>query len=222
MARPRKSEPTRLALLQAGMALLTLKGYHGTGIKQILDEVNVPKGSFYNFFDSKADFVAAIIRYYGEQISTEYQSLKADVAHLPELSQLQLIFKSKVARRQADSPTCACLIGAMSSEIAQSSQVCQQALVEIESQWLSQLSGQFMQAQLQLDVRQDMRPEQLARLFYNHWQGSLLHYQVCDDVQVIITALDDFLCLVATEQGVINLKQTRVAVQVTEPTKAIT
>ncbi|OUS39938.1 TetR family transcriptional regulator, partial [Oleispira antarctica] len=53
MNRPRRSEQTREALIEAGIEQLSRHGYHGTGIKQILDEVSVPKGSFYNFFASK-------------------------------------------------------------------------------------------------------------------------------------------------------------------------
>ena len=58
MNRPRRSVQTREALIEAGIEHLSVHGYHGTGIKQILDEVNVPKGSFYNFFASKEAFVA--------------------------------------------------------------------------------------------------------------------------------------------------------------------
>ncbi|HSN23524.1 MAG TPA: TetR/AcrR family transcriptional regulator, partial [Methylomicrobium sp.] len=35
-------------LLSQGVALLMQQGYHGTGLKEILDAVQIPKGSFYN------------------------------------------------------------------------------------------------------------------------------------------------------------------------------
>ena len=38
-------------LLDQGVALLLEKGYHATGLKEILDTVQIPKGSFYNYFD---------------------------------------------------------------------------------------------------------------------------------------------------------------------------
>ena len=53
MARPRRSENTRQELLELGVRLLSENGYNGTGLKQILDEAGVPKGSFYNYFPSK-------------------------------------------------------------------------------------------------------------------------------------------------------------------------
>ncbi len=66
MARPRLSEGTRQRLLQHGMSAFLQQGYHGTGIKQVLDEVGVPKGSFYNYFASKEAFGAAAIEYYAD------------------------------------------------------------------------------------------------------------------------------------------------------------
>ena len=68
MSRPRRSEHTREALIQAGIEHLSRFGYHGTGIKQILDDVNVPKGSFYNFFASKETFVAELIQAYSQDL----------------------------------------------------------------------------------------------------------------------------------------------------------
>ena len=49
-------------LLDEGVALLMRQGYHGTGLKEILDAVNIPKGSFYNYFvsDSLIDFTFLI------------------------------------------------------------------------------------------------------------------------------------------------------------------
>lgn len=41
------------------------QGYHGTGLK-ILESVQIPKGSFYNYFSSKENFGAEVIQYYIE------------------------------------------------------------------------------------------------------------------------------------------------------------
>ena len=68
MSRPRRSEHTREALIDAGIEQLSVHGYHGTGIKQILDDVKVPKGSFYNFFASKEAFVAEVIGHYSQKL----------------------------------------------------------------------------------------------------------------------------------------------------------
>ncbi|MEM9361373.1 MAG: TetR/AcrR family transcriptional regulator [Bacteroidota bacterium] len=54
-------------LIEKGMMLLWSKGYNATSVKDIVDAAEVPKGSFYFYFDSKEDFaVKAIEMYFGK------------------------------------------------------------------------------------------------------------------------------------------------------------
>ena len=68
MTRPKRNENIREKLLGQGLKLFITQGYHGTGIKEVVDQVKVPKGSFYNYFESKEQFGAEVIRQYSEQI----------------------------------------------------------------------------------------------------------------------------------------------------------
>ena len=56
----------REKLLDQGVQMLMDQGYHGTGLKDILDTVGIPKGSFYNYFASKEVFAAEAISHYIE------------------------------------------------------------------------------------------------------------------------------------------------------------
>jgi len=40
------------------------KGYNSTGIQEIVNEAGIPKGSFYNYFESKEDFAIQAINMY--------------------------------------------------------------------------------------------------------------------------------------------------------------
>ncbi|MBK7631744.1 MAG: TetR/AcrR family transcriptional regulator [Ignavibacteriales bacterium] len=52
---------TKNKLLQIGAKYVHLKGFNHTGLQEILKEANVPKGSFYFYFNSKEEFGLAII-----------------------------------------------------------------------------------------------------------------------------------------------------------------
>ena len=43
-------------LLEKGIELLWSKGYNATSVNNIVKEANIPKGSFYFYFNSKEDF----------------------------------------------------------------------------------------------------------------------------------------------------------------------
>ena len=55
---------TRVKLIQAGVELLTKKGFASAGIEEILSMVQLPKGSFYHYFESKEAFGIVLIKSY--------------------------------------------------------------------------------------------------------------------------------------------------------------
>jgi len=197
MARPRKNDHLKQKLLETGMRLLIDNGYHGTGIKQILDAVNVPKGSFYNFFTSKEQFVSEIITYYSTVISDEFSSFLKTFKNESAIITFWLCFQEKVNTSESG----ACLIGAMASEIAQSSELCRRTLINVEAAWISTLALLLKCSQQQGDVRNDLKAEDLASSFYNHWQGSLLEFQVSNNPDIVLHRLATFVRLLLTEQG---------------------
>jgi TetR/AcrR family transcriptional repressor of nem operon len=197
MARPRKNDHLKQKLLETGMRLLISNGYHGTGIKQILDAVNVPKGSFYNFFTSKEQFVSEIITYYSAAISEEFSVFLKKFKDESVIITFWLCFQEKVNT----SESCACLVGAMASEIAQSSELCRSTIIDIEAAWLSTLTILLKSSQKQGDVRCDLKAEDLATSFYNHWQGSLLESQVSNNQEIVLHRLATFFRLLLTDQG---------------------
>ena len=207
MARPRKNEHSRQELLNTGSHMLTEFGYHGTGIKQVLDAVGVPKGSFYNFFPSKEAFVASIIYQYGEQATEDFREALAGHEHDPAVVQVWLAFHNRVRSKQASGKSCACLLGAMSAEIAQASHLCNEAISTVEGRWLDTLELLVRNAQQQGDLRDDTAPRELASLVFNCWQGCLLHYQVTGDIETLLSQLKTLLLTMATDQGKATLAQ---------------
>ena len=60
---PRPS--AREQIVQAGLKCLATKGFNGVGVQDITDTAGVPKGSFYNHFESKEALGAEIVERYG-------------------------------------------------------------------------------------------------------------------------------------------------------------
>lgn len=201
MARPRKSDHSKQLLLEAGARLLTEHGYHGTGIKRVLDEVGVPKGSFYNFFPSKEAFVADIVYQYGDDVSTEFQQAIAGHEQAPALLRLWYSFHNKVRKREAAGESCACLLGALSAEIAQASPLCNQALADVQRRWTGALESLVRRARLEGHIATDAEDNALAMLIFNCWQGGLLQYQLSGDSDALLTQLKTLMNSLATDSG---------------------
>ena len=127
MSRPRRSEPTRQRLLEAGAAMLLEQGYHGTGIQPVLDEVGVPKGSFYNYFESKEHFAAEIIRHMATQVLLRMEGLKQE-AQKDALEALRRDIKKRISSYEGNFSG-GCLFGNLGAEV-EDSEACRAALAE--------------------------------------------------------------------------------------------
>jgi|SRR6516164_4874142 TetR/AcrR family transcriptional repressor of nem operon len=57
----------RERLLDAGLETLHRCGFNGCGVQEIAETAGVPKGSFYNHFESKEALGAAVLERYWEQ-----------------------------------------------------------------------------------------------------------------------------------------------------------
>ena len=71
-----KHKTKRDHLLTMGINILWKNGYNGTSVKDIVSAAGVPKGSFYNYFESKEDFaVKALDKYFNEFVEDYFSVL---------------------------------------------------------------------------------------------------------------------------------------------------
>jgi len=179
MTRPRRSEHTREALIAAGIDQISMHGYHGTGIKQILDIVKVPKGSFYNFFSSKEAFVAELIKEYSQNSLVKLNTyLQTQGSELSPVEQLRDIYKFGLSEFANSQFQKSCLVGALAADIGAESTICQQALQKAMDEWLGEFSDLFEQAQKNGALRSDVSARQLSSTYWSTWEGSLLKLKV--------------------------------------------
>ncbi len=164
-------------LLNKGVALLTAQGYHGTGLKEILDAVQIPKGSFYNYFASKEEFGAAVIEHYInpfiEQLDNHLQNPALDA-----LSALNLYFAQLIAELEKADFKGGCLLGNLIGEIGDTSELCRIALQVAVNRYRDLVQAGLAKAQQEGTVRTDKTAQAMADLLVNAWQGALLRMKI--------------------------------------------
>ena len=176
MARPRRSANTRNRLLETGVALLIERGYHGTGIQRVLDEVGVPKGSFYNYFESKEDFGAQVIRHFAEQVNGEL-GVALEKADKNALAALRKFFGNLRRKYEANGFTGGCLVANMGAEV-EDSDICRRALQDAMQGWRERFRMALALAQEQGTVRTDVPAGELADLLLNAWEGAVIRMKI--------------------------------------------
>jgi TetR/AcrR family transcriptional regulator, transcriptional repressor for nem operon len=177
MTRSIQKEVNRENLLNQGIALLMQQGYHGTGLKEILDAVQIPKGSFYNYFGSKENFGAAVIEHYItpyiEQLSGYLNKPNADA-----LTALQRYLDETIAELERTDFKGGCLLGNLMGEIGDNSELCRVALKTSLQRYRDVWEHGLTKAQQQGTIRTDKSARELADLWINAWQGALLRMKV--------------------------------------------
>ncbi|CAA9890648.1 TetR family transcriptional regulator [Candidatus Methylobacter favarea] len=172
-----KKQINRENLLTQGVILLMQQGYHGTGLKEILDAVQIPKGSFYNYFGSKENFGAEVIQHYInpfiQQLTCYLQNPDTDA-----LTALQLYFNGLIIELEKAGFKGGCLLGNLMGELGGSSDLCQKSLQSALCRYRDLIKSGLAKAQQEGTIRSDKSAEDMADLLVNAWQGALLRMKI--------------------------------------------
>lgn len=164
-------------LLAAGLELFLKHGFNATGIQLITDRAGVPKGSFYNHFQSKEAFGAAIIDRYAEFSQLSWQRMMRTAPAEP-MQAIRHVFNEMLKHHGRHGASSGCLIGNFAAEVAQASEVCRKRLLAAQLAWRQRLAGLISAGQSQGEIRDDMDPEALSALTWSVWEGALLRMKV--------------------------------------------
>ncbi|WP_026145280.1 TetR/AcrR family transcriptional regulator [Pseudomonas asplenii] len=74
----RESSDTRQQILDVGQRIMAAKGYSAVGLKEILAAADVPKGSFYHYFESKDAFGEALLEDYFQHYLRDLDQILAE------------------------------------------------------------------------------------------------------------------------------------------------
>src|SRR5208283_1654273 len=182
----------REKLLDQGVTLLMEQGYHGTGLQELVQNVGVPKGSFYNYFPSKEAFSAQVVKHYIEPFISQLDShlqrkdVNAETA-------LKTYFNELIEEAERRDFKGGCLLGNLMGEIGDTSDLCQTSLREAVRRYRDKLQDGLARAQQEGSLRTDLAAKDMADLLVNLWQGALLRMKIERSVRPLTQCCDMLL-----------------------------
>src|SRR4051812_8573108 len=102
-------EKTKAALLEAGKRGFLEKGYNNAGIESILQAADVPKGSFYYYFNNKEDFGLQVLGRFADCYRDALDGSLNDATVGP-LERLRRHFEAVVERLESQECRQGCLV----------------------------------------------------------------------------------------------------------------
>jgi TetR/AcrR family transcriptional repressor of nem operon len=168
-----KRDQKKEAILLAGMEVMRGKGYNGTSVKDIVDAAGVPKGSFYNYFDSKEGFALDAVDYAADQGRQAAEAIFSDTSLKP-IARIQYYFESCMAHACNAKFKQGCFIGNMCQEMADNSEV-MRAMINRKLKVLTLLiADAISEAKAQGDLTRPLEPKQTAEFLFNAWEGAIM------------------------------------------------
>jgi TetR/AcrR family transcriptional repressor of nem operon len=168
----KRKKTTRENLIDVGLQLIRSAGYTATGINQILEVAEVPKGSFYHHFTTKDEFVMEVIRRYAGDELERVERLLND-SNLSPLKRLRRYFKEMIAiYGSRGGPLFGCLLGNLSLEIGAQNAAIRELIREAFNGWQDAIAKTIREAIEVQELPKGTKADDLAALLVNGWEGA--------------------------------------------------
>jgi TetR/AcrR family transcriptional repressor of nem operon len=171
MGRPSAREE----IVQAGLKCLVEKGFNAVGVQDITDTAGVPKGSFYNHFESKEALGVEIVERYGANQTRREILTDPSVPPLQRLrrhfDRISALFAESHFKRN-------CILGGFSAELANQSETIRESLRKLYGQWTKDIEATIAEAQIKGEIANNTKASDLAAFLLDSYEGALLRARV--------------------------------------------
>jgi len=173
----------RSRILAEGIELMLRKGYHGTGIQEIVVAAGVPKGSFYSYFRSKEDFVLTAM----EVASRDHLAGFASALNSGSPSPRQRIidqYAAMAAGYEASRDyTTGCFVGNLCQELADANAAVSEKAEYLFRNYTASLARCIRKAQDAGEISRRADPDRMAEAIFNSWEGAILRMKSSRSIQ---------------------------------------
>jgi TetR/AcrR family transcriptional regulator, transcriptional repressor for nem operon len=164
---------TRHRLIQIGTEILSEKGFDATGLDEVLRRASVPKGSFYYYFESKADFGLAVIDNYAFLWEQKLTRLLRD-PNVKPLQRVKNYITEGIRGLEKYSFRRGCLVGNMAQELAALDDTFRTRIQRVFDTWARFLDDCLDEAKRAEELPPDADTMRLAKFFWLAWEGAIL------------------------------------------------
>lgn len=158
-------------IIKKSYYLMHLYGYNGTSVKKITDAADIPKGSFYNYFDNKEDYAKKVIEYLLEN-DTRF-NIFSDKKIKP-LKRIERFFEYNITKLHQKEYKYGCFVGNLTQEMADVNETLSITTEKFHTFVADKIEKCLIEAQTNGKLQETVKLETLSNYIINAWQGSLL------------------------------------------------
>jgi TetR/AcrR family transcriptional repressor of nem operon len=164
-------------LVEGGSRVLFEKGFHASSVNDIVAAAGVPKGSFYNHFESKEALALEVTARYGASYAVD----RLPLGEGPPLARLRAHFEAVVERTVTRGVEQGCLLGNFSTELAgHSSAITEQVAASFDA-WSAAVAATLEQAQTAGELDRGLDATALGAYLVDAYEGAVARAKVTAD-----------------------------------------
>lgn len=192
-------QDTRALLIRTGVAVLTEKGYSSVGIDELLRQAQVPKGSFYHYFESKEAFGQVLIAAYADYFASKLNRWFLD-AETPPLQRLRNFIRDARDGMEKYDFRRGCLVGNLGQEMGTLPESFREQLEQVFQDWQARTAACLRVAQQHGEIPKRLDCEALSEFFWIGWEGAVLRSKLERSPQPLDVYADGFFALLRGKQ----------------------
>ena len=167
----------REKIVDSGVRTLHERGFAGAGIREITRDASVPQGCFTNHFRSKEGFGIAVLERYHERTQAIMDQTLRDSSRSP-VERIRAYFSAISQWLEAADWRYGCLVGNMSLEVTEQSDLLRACLVEVCASLTRSFTECVRAGQAIGEIRSDLDAEDIATFLLASWQGAMMRMKV--------------------------------------------
>lgn len=164
-------------ILETGYHVLRKNGYHGVGINHILKEAGIPKGSFYNFFESKEDFAQQVMHQHGDDQARWISSFFEQATGTP-IENLYAFYEALIALNEQDNFQSGCLVNVMSNEVGRTNDTLAAEANQCFIGWITIIANEIAKGQQAGEITEEFTALELAEFMHSGIYGAFARMKV--------------------------------------------
>ena len=179
---PRAS--VRDQLIESAVEVFHARGFNGCSVQDIVEAAGIPKGSFYNHFDSKEALGVEVVRSYTALVGAYVvEAGAADILSSDgtPLARIRAYFEAVIEQNVSCGVRKGCLLGNFATELAPHSTEIAKAVTDALDNWSAAVAQALAQAQEVGELSRDADVDALARYLVDGYEGAAARAKLIGD-----------------------------------------
>jgi TetR/AcrR family transcriptional repressor of nem operon len=168
---------TKSRILKAGAQIVHQKGFNATGLQEVLDAAQVPKGSFYHYFRSKEDFGLQLIDYFAARLREARDRFYGDETLSPT-EKIRRLFQWQAESFLRSGFKGGCPIGNLALEMADCNQKFRKKLRQVFADMKKNMAAHLEQAKKGGEIPESIDVRDAVDFIMSSWEGALMQMKV--------------------------------------------